>query len=210
VAAKGAGLSALPQNVSDPNDQDYEEIGYEQDTVGSEVRATPLIHSRRNRAGETLLFGYDALGRMTLKDRPGSEPDIAYTYDNRGLQLSASYPSTGETASSGYDNAGRLTSSGVTAGGVTRMIGYGWDADGNRQSMTYPDTFVVTYVNDGLDRMSELHDGVTTALLAAYTYDPLGRRQGITRSNSSSTAYGYDGASRLTSLAHHFFNPPTT
>ncbi|MEA3038901.1 MAG: hypothetical protein QOE79_1414 [Sphingomonadales bacterium] len=74
VAAKGAGVSALPQNVSNPDDADYEELGYEVATVGGAARATNLVHSRRNRAGEILLFGYDALGRMTLKDRPGTEP----------------------------------------------------------------------------------------------------------------------------------------
>jgi YD repeat-containing protein len=47
-------------------------------------------------------------------------------------------------------------------------------------------------------------------VLATHAYDPLGRRLSLTRGNSSSTAYQYDGASRLTSLAHHFFNPRTT
>jgi YD repeat-containing protein len=196
VAAKGAGVSALPQNVSDPNDADYEELGYEVATVGGAARATPFIHSRRNRAGEIILYGYDALDRMILKDRPGSEPDVAYTYDNRGLQLAATYAATGQYVSQAYDNVGRVLSTTTSMGATPRTVGYSWDADGNRQSMTYPDTSVVSYVNDGLDRVQNILDQ-SNVVLVTYAYDALGRRSSLTRGNGTATGYTYDGASRL-------------
>jgi YD repeat-containing protein len=33
----------------------------------------------RNRAGESVAFTVDSLGRLTAKNLPGSEPDVTYT-----------------------------------------------------------------------------------------------------------------------------------
>jgi YD repeat-containing protein len=62
-ATKGAGTS---------NGSDYEQLGYD---------ANGNVTSFRNRAAETTGFTYDALNRQTLKDLPGSEPDVAYGYE---------------------------------------------------------------------------------------------------------------------------------
>jgi YD repeat-containing protein len=63
---KGSGTS---------NFGDYEQLGYDQ---GSNVT------SFRNRAGQVIGFSIDALGRPTLKDLPGTEPDVSYGFDLLG------------------------------------------------------------------------------------------------------------------------------
>jgi RHS repeat-associated protein len=169
---------------------DFEQWGY--DPNGDVTAFT-------NRAGETIGYSWDALNRMTFKDRPGSEPDVAYTYDNRGLQLSASFPSTGESVESGWDGFGRIVSSRTTRGGFAVAYGYQHDSDGNRTSIAHPDGPAFAYDRDGLGRVSAIRHGGST--LIAFAYDPLGRRTSLARGDGSVASYDYDGASRLIGLS---------
>jgi RHS repeat-associated protein len=178
------------------SNDDYEQYGYDQN--GNRT-------SFRNRANETLTSSFDALNRMTFKDRPGSEPDVTYAYDLRGLQTSASFTSTGETIANTFDSLGRLTSAVTTKGGVTRTVANQYDANGNRSRLTYPDGFYVDYDLDGLNRVTAIREiGATSGagVLATYAYDAQGQRASITRGNGATTSYAYDGASRLSQLAH--------
>jgi YD repeat-containing protein len=157
----------------------------------------------RLRDGNVIGFAYDALSRMSAKDLPNLatyEFDIAYTYDNRGLMLSANDSNTHHLAFT-WDNAGRRT--GETGNFYSRA--YQYDADGNRTRLTHGDGLYVQYDYDGLDRMQAARENGAASgigVLASYAYDPLGRRLSLTRGNGTVTAYTYDGASRLTSLAH--------
>jgi RHS repeat-associated protein len=169
----------------------------------------------KNRAGEEIAFSYDALDRMTAKNRPGSEPDIAYEYDLRGLQTAARFPSTGEAVTGVYDNGGRMTSSTAAMEGVSRTISYGYDQNGNKTRITHPDGFVIGYGHDGLNRMTGLFQtsgGIfeEPVSLVTIAYDQQGRRSSISRINGAATSYVYDGASRLTSLAHSGISQPVT
>lgn len=75
----------------------------------------------------------------------------------------------------------------------------GYDAAGNRNRVTWPDTNYVEYDIDGLNRTWRgRENGV--AMLATFVLDPLSRRTGITRGNSTVTSAGYDLASRLDTL----------
>ncbi|HEX8621816.1 MAG TPA: RHS repeat domain-containing protein, partial [Allosphingosinicella sp.] len=119
---------------------DFEYYGY--DANGNRT-------SFRNRAGEILSYGYDALDRMTSKDRPGSEPDVAYTYDLRGLQLTAAFPSTGEEVAHEYDGFGQVRASKSSRSGFAVRYEYEYDADGNRIVVRHPDNIGFGYVRDG-------------------------------------------------------------
>ena len=48
---------------------DYEQLGYD---------AASNVTSRRLRDATSIAFTYDNLNRPTLKDLPGSEPDVTY------------------------------------------------------------------------------------------------------------------------------------
>ena len=142
---------------------DYEEYDY--DANGNRT-------SLRRRDGRVLTYSYDALDRMTTKVVPDGCPpiqlttcvaatipasatrDVYYGYDLQGHQTYARFDSTtGEGIANSYDGMGRLTSTTSTMGGVTRTIGHGYDADGNRAGTTFPDSAQVQYQSDGLDRL---------------------------------------------------------
>ena len=74
-----------------------------------------------------------------------------------------------------YDSGGRLTS--VSRGSQT--FGYGYDADGNVSSRTWPDGTTITAAYDSSDRMTGLtaQDGLagSTAAQYSFAYDLTGR-----------------------------------
>lgn len=46
--------------------------------------------------------------------------------------------------------------------GTARTIGYGYNANGARTTLTHPDGATFTHVLDGLDRVKSIHDGTAT------------------------------------------------
>ena len=155
----------------------------------------------------TILYQYDALNRLTLKDLPGgSAGDVAYAYDLRGLQRSATFASNGTGILNTYDKAGRLVSASSTLA-ATRTLAYEYDSNSNRTKVTHPDGTFFSYEHDGLGRLTAVKEN-GAATLASFGYDAAGRRSGVSRANSASTSYGYDGASRLSSLGHNLLGNP--
>lgn len=167
------------------NTADYEEYDYDANSNRTKLR---------KRDTQLLLFSYDALNRVSLKDVPGTAKDVTYTYDLRGLQLSAA-SSDGGTNSTAYDNAGRITSSSGRLG----TFNYRNDANGNRTRIFHPDSFYVDYAYDGMDRPSTIKENGTTTLVT-FGYDTIGRRTSISRLNGANTTYVYDAVSRLDQL----------
>lgn len=173
--AKGAGTI---------NSSDYEQLSYD---------ANGNVTSRRLRDGTSIGYAYDALNRVTAKDLPGSNPDVAYTYDltNKSLTIATS----AQTLTLGYDALGRLTSDAQQYG----TMSYQYDAAGRRTRVTWPDAFYVTYNYDVAGNMTIVKESGSTTL-ATYAYDSLGRRTSLTMGNGAVTNYSYDNASRLTGL----------
>ena len=200
VATKGAGTSSTT---------DYEQTGYE--TFAGGARTSGLAVSFRNRAGQTIGFGHDSLGRRTSIDLPGAavhEYDLAFAYDNLGRMTLARdlnpYHPNGVGHAFGYDALGRLTSDSHTHYG-TRT--FAWDLAGRRTRTTWSDGFFVDYDHDHTGAMTAIRENGATSgagVLATFGYDDLGRRISLTRGNGTSTSYDYDGASRLTGIAADF------
>jgi RHS repeat-associated protein len=170
---------------------DFEAYGY--DANGNRT-------SLRKRDGQVILYSFDALNRVTVKDVPGTG-DVAYAYDLRGLQLSAAFTATGEAVTAAFDGFGRMTSNSSSMGGTVRTVSALYDADGVRTRITHPDGTYFSADLDGLGRQTAIRENGGTAL-ASFVYDALGRRASVTRSSGSVTSFGYDGASRLSSLGH--------
>lgn len=198
------------------NTGDYEAYGY--DANGNRT-------SFRKRDARIFTYGYDALNRMTSKIVPdacvagyactsvnsSATRDVYYSYDLRGLQTSVRFDSTSGTDAvlSTWDGFGRLTSSTTSMGGMSRSLGYQYDANGNRVRVTHPDGHFVNYYRDGLDRTSSTAlDG--TVPLTYPPFDAAGRASSLYRFNQASsnwsfgTSFGYDGISRLTGYGHSF------
>jgi RHS repeat-associated protein len=193
LKSKGANASAPTGGTT----ADFEQLTYE--SLAGGARTSPLVVSFRNRAGESIGFGYDALGRQTAKDLPGSEPDIAYDYDLLGRLDSAARG--GNSLSFEYDALGRQLSQ--TGGGRTYRST--WDLAGRRTRLTHPDLFHVDQDYLVTGEMTAIRENGATSgvgVLATFDYDQLGRRMSLTRGNGTVTSYGYDPVSRLESLGH--------
>jgi len=65
-------------------------LTYETPLVGGVTVATPFVASRRLRDGTSIGYTYDALGRLTVKDLPGSVPNPTFSYDLRGRMTASS------------------------------------------------------------------------------------------------------------------------
>ncbi|MBX3564025.1 MAG: RHS repeat-associated core domain-containing protein [Sphingomonas sp.] len=177
------------QGAGTSSTSDYEQLTYD---AGSNVTA------RRLRDGTSIGYTFDNLGRLTAKDLPGSEPDVAYTYDLLGRPLTAATAS--QTLTFGYDALSRNTSQAGPLGAVS----YQYDLAGQRTRMTWPDSLYVDYDHLVTGEVSAIRENGATSgigVLATYAYDNLGRRTGITRGNGTTTAYTYDNVSRLASLS---------
>lgn len=181
-----------PTTAATSSTTDYEELGYD---AGSNVT------SRRLRDGTSIANSYDDLDRLTLKNLPGSEPDVSYTYDLLGRMTGASQ--TGNALTFGFDALGRNTSQ----AGPQGTVAYQYDLAGRRTRTTWPGgTFYVDYDYLVTGEVTKLRENGATSgagVLATYAYNNLGRRTSLTRGNGVVTSYGYDAISRLSSLAHN-------
>jgi YD repeat-containing protein len=168
----------------------------------------PLVVGVRKPAGETISFGYDALGRLAVKDVPNLRPyeaDVSYGYDNLGALTSTS-DSAGHAQSFEHDVHGNVTAEHSNWYGSVRSQ---YDAGGRRLRLTWPDGFFVTYEHRATGEMKAIREN-GGAVLASFDYDALGRRTAIARGNGTATTYGYDAASRLASLGQQLAGAAST
>ena len=170
---------------------DYEQLGYD---------AASNVTSRRLRDAQSIAFTYDNLNRVTLKDLPGTEPDVTYAYDNLGRLTSASQ--TGNALSFTYDALSRN----LTQAGPQGTVASQWDLAGRRTKLTYPGSgLFIDYDYLVTGEVTKLRENGATSgvgVLATYAYDDLGRRTGLTFGNGAVQSYGYDPVSRLASLTN--------
>jgi RHS repeat-associated protein len=168
---------------------DYEEYGYD---AGSNVI------SYRNRGGEVISAGYDALNRqVSMGGSAIADRTVAYDLLNRVTAVS--YAGGGAGATRTWDALGRMTSE--TQNGVGTMS-YGYDLAGRRTAMQWPDGFWVAYdYNTAGDLTAIRENGATNWALASWAYDNLGRPIAQSRANGATTTWGYDAVGRLSSLS---------
>jgi len=183
-----------PTSAGTVNTSDYEAYGY--DNNGNRT-------SLRKRDGQTISYQYDALNRMTFKQVPNASQDVSYGYDLRGLMTYARFgSSSGSGITNAYDGFGRMTSTTNTMGGLARTVYQGFDADGDRTSVTHPDNNYFDYDYDGLDRLSDIRENAS-ATVVSESYYPLGMLSGQTRGGVVST-YAYDPVQRPQSRVDNF------
>ena len=166
---------------------------YEQLTLDKAGNVT----TRRLRDGNSIGYTYDALGRLTAKDLPGSEPDATYTYDLLNRMLTATQNSLVTTLT--WDALGRrLTEATTGLGTVTSE----YDLAGRRTKATLPGStgLYADYLYDVLGNVTFIRENGATSgvgVLATYQYDSLSRRSSVTFGNGAVQGYTYDNAARL-------------
>ncbi len=170
---------------------------YSYDAVGNRLSAEL---TRADGDVASYYYSYDASNRLETETQPDGTV-LSYVYDLAGNRTQVRVDlsnGTTQTTEYGYDSLNRLQS--VTdAEGTTS---YGYDAVGNRTSVSYPNGSSEIYQYDTLNRLTrkETYDG-TGALVAAYDYtlNAVGRRTQIDEADGRVTHYGYDDLYRLTS-----------
>ncbi len=164
------------------------EYGY--DALGNR---TSLQDAKNN----TTIFGYNLAGRLQTIDYPSGMSDVSYGYDALG-RLTGMDDGLGHTVWV-YDNLDRITS---ITDPFNKSVGYGYDDDSKRSSITYPSPVnkTITYQYNSLDQLTNVLDGSTH--LADYGYDISGQLTGVTLANGTTSAMEYDFSGQLTSLTH--------
>ena len=168
--------------------RDGQTMSWQYDALGN-------VSKRTDYAARATDYTYDKLNRLTQISYVGqTAANVSYTYDALGRMVSA--VNNAGTVTFTYDNRGRLTSENDVHG---QAVGYGYEANGNRSSLTIGGTNHTTYAYDAADRLT----GLTSAsdnLRTTYSYDKADRLTSKVLPNGITTTYEYDGLSRLTRL----------
>lgn len=179
------------------NQADYNEYTYD---------ANNNISTERKRDGSLITFNYDNNNRLILKDLSNNthSQDVYYNYDLRGLTLHSRFGSdSGQGVINQFDGFGRVLNTTTTMGGVSRLLAYQYDNNGNRTRITHPDNNYFTYTFDGLNRVNGVSESVSANLLTL-DYWENGTRKTINRTGGAKTSYARDNAKRLGSFAQDF------
>lgn len=184
-----------PKGANSSSTTDYEQLSYD---------ANGNVTQLRNRASELINYTLDNLNRITLKDLPGSEPDVTYAYDNLARLTSATQ--TGNALSFTYDALSRN----LTQTGPQGTICSNWDMAGRRTRLVYAGTctsptIYMDYdylVTGELTKVRENGTSSGVGVLATYAYDDLRRRTSVTFGNGVVQNFGFDAVSRLASLSN--------
>jgi RHS repeat-associated protein len=167
------------------------------------VQNSPLVSAFTNRAGETIGFSHDALGRVILKDLPDNVirvHDGHYRYDNLGRLVWMGHDAVNMTIGIDHDALGRVTAEKLPAHGNKS---FGHDLAGRRTHMSWKDGFRINYtylVTGEMETIAEDGSLPGAMTLATFGYDDRGNRVSLTRGNGTVTSYTPDAASQLTSL----------
>jgi YD repeat-containing protein len=150
-----------------------------------------LIEERK-RSGDVFTYSYDNLNQRTQQLAPQAEQLLNFTYDGRGLQLTASkgnYDYKYHIENS-FDARGNLKTSSIAEGYYDderkRTLNYSYDENGNRETITFPDAQTFTYQFDGLNRIGQIKNPSNTQLLSI-DYKPSGVRNSIARIDGATT-----------------------
>lgn len=163
----------------------------------------------RTDATGSYTFTFDPLNRVTQKAFPGTGGSSSVTYDGTGNVLT--YTDAGGTITYGYDNADNVTKlaepGGSCTGTISKCTTFGYDANNNRTSTTYPNgvTQAVTYDPSGRAKTIISTKGTTTLTSLTYSYTTTGGNDRallqsvVDNKTNLTTSYAYDVNDELTS-----------
>ena len=171
---------------------DHEDFAYDAD--GNKTSFT-------RRDGQVFSYTLDALGRMTAQSSStDTSRNLTFKYDLASQMTSVAFTASSSSAISlAYDYLGRKTSETGPNGTVAST----YDLRGSRTSLTWPDSFQLTYGYDELGELTGVYEGSGT--LATMHYDDYGRRDATYTGNGSGTFLAFDNDLRPSIRA--FFRP---
>jgi RHS repeat-associated protein len=159
---------------------------YDYDPTGNLIRRTDAN-------GHVTTFAYDDASRLESVTNPLNK-EWQYQHDPDGNLSKLTLPD-GQSISYLYDEASRLEAIDYSASS-TPDVGFGYDANGNRTTMT-DGAGVVTYTYDALNELKTVTRGSDQF---AYEYDDAGNVEQRTYPDGTSFSYNYDAADNLTGI----------
>jgi RHS repeat-associated protein len=173
---------------------------YSYDTAGNRTGHTDAV-------GNNATYTYDALNRLTDVVYGDPQADVHYTYDTGtncpfGLGRLCRVVDGGGTTTYGYDGFGNATRTTRNEAGRSYVTRYTHDPQDRPLNLTYPGGRVVTYLRDGVGRISQITapvNGIATSLVSNRTYWADGLVTSQTFGNGLSDVRAYDLQGRLTS-----------
>ncbi|MCM8915447.1 RHS repeat protein [Pseudomonas inefficax] len=128
-------------------------------------------------------YTYDGQNRLKSVTYPGTTSAVSNTYDKTGKLLAST--STGGNRAMAYDAAGNLIQQSLTLDGKTFTAKYGYNANDQLASITYPQSGrVVNYTPDVLGRPTTV-----SGYVSKVTYWPSGMINQITYANGTTSTY---------------------
>ncbi len=212
-------------SVTDPIGQTtlyfYDDLGRLGRVVSPETGTTEYTHdeagnvaTRRDNLNRVVSYAYDGLNRLTDVTYPAPTAPVHYRYDDYSQ---GGYPDsvgrlTEVTDASGlrrfiYDAAGRVERVVHSIDGRDFVISYGYDANGNLESLTYPDGRTITYgyptdpPGDRIQSVISVKNGMEAVLATNIGYKPFGPLDGLGYGNQAHLDRPRDLDYRLESLA---------
>jgi RHS repeat-associated protein len=165
------------------------------------------VHHRltsRVRSGAVATSSFDARNREVGVNWSDATPDVTRVFDATGRLVSASNGLS--TSSYSYNVANEMVSEtqhlqGVAAGLPSYTVGYTWDLDGNKASVTYPGGSVVNLTYTQRNEIATISEGGPPPLVS-YSYFRDGARATKVLENGVTTGYTYDLANQLLGVSH--------
>ena len=133
----------------------------------------------------------DAADRVTFVDLPNTALDTTYSYGSTPASFDVGrltgITRNGQTVTYGYDRFGRVTQDGD--------LGFTYDGNGNRETVTYLGSVVATYTFDFADRAESVTvdpGGGAVSVASAAGYYPSGPLKSLTLGNGLTETRLYD------------------
>jgi RHS repeat-associated protein len=122
---------------------------------------------------------YDAVGNLARSQTEGMDvSDFVYDWRNRKKSETETWASR-----------------------PVRTVGYTYDADSNRKSMTYPSGYALTYDYNSRNQLWKESDA--SGVVVTYGYDISGNRTSRTLRNGTITYYTPDAMNRIKDVGHY-------
>jgi RHS repeat-associated protein len=190
--------NTLPTNAGSVNENDFVQFGYD-------LKGNKTFERKRNNS--QIYFTFDNNDRVIFKNYVNaSMSDIAYNYDLRGLQLSASFGSdSGPGVTTAYDGFGNVISSTNTLLSPSKTYTFKYDKNNNRTQVIHPDSALFTYTFDQLNRVIGVADSAVAAnTMLVVNYQNNGRRKELVRPANTNTLYNFNNGVQLSSFQQNF------
>ena len=187
----GANVSEMRQYVYDTNERlcktlnpesgaaftDYDLAGNISWTSDSSTLTSAACDRGSVLPADKTTYSYDELNRVTARAVPGGEANITTTYLADGAVGTLSAANAGGntvTTTYQYNRRRLLVSEEQVNGQIDYPVYYGYNQNGHRTSIQYPDEEVVNYTVDALGRVTDVAAASGQVYASGVTYWPNG------------------------------------